>query len=112
MVVLTTPEGKKVVTDEKDVCLYSSARNPPNTGTAYTRGKDLYAHRAKSGKLYFYTYSWSMWQGEGHTYRLITEEEAQEFLLSRAELSDWNSISPAEKEKILEIWPDFFEETA
>jgi len=112
MVVMKTPEGKRVVTSEKDVCLYSAPRNPPNTGTRYTAGTDLFAHRAKSGKLYFYTYSWSMWQGEEPEYTLVSEEKAKEFILKRAGLTGWPEISNTEKEKILEIWPDFFEETA
>lgn len=112
MVILTTPEGKTVKVDaETDVQIYSAPHNPPDTGTAYTAGTDLYAHRARSGKVYYYAETWSMWQGTETTYRLLTEEEAREFIIERAGGTDYERagiyVDRAEK-----YFPGIFEETA
>jgi len=62
--ILKTPDGKRVkINPPTDICLYESPENPPNTGTVYTRGSDLFAHRARSSTWYFYIVHWSMWQG-------------------------------------------------
>jgi len=111
--ILMTPDGKRVKADMKtDVCLYDAPHNPPNTGTAYTRGTDLYAHKARSGQWYFYTYHWSMWQGEESGYGLISEDEAQTFILEKAGLSGHGALSDNEADRARSIWPDIFEETA
>jgi hypothetical protein len=109
--ILMTPEGKRVKINTKtDKCLYDAPHNPPNTGTDYTRGTDLYAHKARSGQWYFYTYYWSMWQGEGSNLELISEDEAKDFVLERAGRTDYGiEVDDAD---ILAIWPDIFEETA
>jgi hypothetical protein len=113
MYVLKTPENKKVCinlkTDEK---LYEAARNPPNTGTAYTEGTDLYRHVARSGKAYYYTYFWSMWKGVADNVQLRTEEEAKEFLVEHAGLSGWVALSPEEEKRAKEIFPNIFDEDA
>lgn len=84
--LLMTPDGKKVQADiTKDERLYDAPHNPPNTGTAYTSGTDLYVHKARSGKTYFYTHFWSMWQGTDSSYELLTEDEAKEFILDKAQ---------------------------
>jgi hypothetical protein len=88
--LLMTPEGKKLqVSLEKDATLYVAPHNPPNTGTAYTSGTDLYCHKARSGKVYFYTYFWSMWQGVEDSYQLISEDEAKTFVLQKATQSGY-----------------------
>ena len=75
--VLITDDGKRVIVNTKtDVCLYETPCNPPNTGTDYTRGTDLYAHRARSGNMYFYLRHWSLWQGEGSNLELISRDES------------------------------------
>ena len=103
--VLMTPNGKKVVIDRKtDPCLYSAPVNPPNTGTRYTTGTDLFAHKARSGKMYYYFYEWSMWQGEESSYELCSKSEAEEFLISKLSNDGWDSIS---EEKAVEIEKDF-----
>ncbi|MBN1892329.1 MAG: hypothetical protein JW780_06060 [Clostridiales bacterium] len=112
---LRTPDGKIVKIDPgEDVRLYDAPHNPPNTGTSYTRGTDLYAHKARSGKWYFYKYHWSMWQGEGSSYELISDDEAIDFLIDKAgDSSYWGSLGEGEKEKAIEIFGrDIFEETA
>ena len=85
MQLLMTPEGKKIqVTIREDLCLYEAPHNPPNTGTTYTSGTDLYYHKARSGKGYYYTYFWSMWQGTEDSYNLVADDEAKSFILERA----------------------------
>ena len=108
-----TPEGKKVVVDrDQDVCLARAPRNPPNTGTRYTRGVDLYAHKARSGRWYFYTYSWSMWQGEEAHYKLISEAEAKRIFLERMGADYWLRPTEDEIKRALTFWPDLLEEDA
>ena len=113
MTILMTLNGKKVkINPPTDICLYESPVNPPNTGTSYTRGADLFAHRARSGTIYFYLYHWSMWQGEEGSYQLITEENAKKFLLEVAQESGYAKITEEEWEKILEVFPSLDEEDA
>lgn len=112
--ILMTPEGKKVKISKKDdVCLFDAPHNPPNTGTAYTAGTDLYAHKARSGNWYYYEYHWSMWQGTEERHELITEEEAKRFILERATMSGHMALGASEKQKAEELWgKDFFDEDA
>lgn len=106
--ILMTPEGKKVVINKKnDKELYGAPVNPPNTGTRYTSGTDLYAHKSRSGNWYYYTYSWSMWQGEESSYELISEGEAREFILSRT-----NARGSIDEDLAEELFPGIFEEDA
>ncbi len=111
--ILRTPEGKKVAINPRDdEQLYSAPRNPPNTGTAYTAGTDLYVHRARSGRNYFYTHSWSMWQGTEDSYNLLTEDEAKEFLLSKAESSGHTELGSGERDRAEELFPGLCDEDA
>jgi len=111
--LLMTPEGKKVqVSIREDTCLYDAPHNPPNTGTAYTSGTNLYYHKARSGKGYYYTYFWSMWQGTEDHYELITEEEAKTFILERATTSGYIG-SGVNDNVCCELWGNnFFDEDA
>lgn len=114
MMVLKTPENKKVVINPKtDEKIYNAPSNPPNTGTNYTAGTDLYRHVARSGKAYYYTYSWSMWQGTPSHYKLITDEEAKQFLLEIAGINnEWVYLSASEEKRAKELFPDIFDEDA
>ncbi len=77
---LDSGKGRVILNTEKDECLYKAPVNPPNTGTKYTRGSDLYVHRSKKGNLYFYFYRWSLWQGEEDSIQLISHKDTEEFL--------------------------------
>ena len=113
MKVLMTPENKRVVINtETDECLYSAPVNPPNTGTAYTTGTDMYRHIARSGKAYYYTYTWSLWQGACDQFTLITEDEAKQMLLEAAGWTGYSELSDFERQRIMEIFPGIFEEDA
>jgi hypothetical protein len=79
--VIKEEDGTRWIADTKtDICLYQAPRNPPNTGQEYTRGTDLYAHKTRSHGQRFYYYIWSMWQGEEPSIRVVSRDEAQEFL--------------------------------
>ncbi len=111
--ILRTPDGKIVrVQRDTDTVLYAAPRNPPNTGTAYTRGTDIYAHVARSGKAYFYAYRWTMWQGEENSYDLMDEQEVKDFLLDKAQLCGWAGLKGEELQAIQRFFPNLFEETA
>jgi hypothetical protein len=111
--ILMTPEGKKVAINSKeDVEIYSAPHNPPNTGTSYTAGTDLLAHKARSGKIYFYTYRWSMWEGSQSSYELLTDNEAKQFLLEKAQGTGYNGLGYSGKERAEEYFPGIFEEDA
>jgi len=113
MQVLKTPDGKKVVVNcQTDECLFKAARNPPNTGTAYTSGTDLYRHVSRIGNVYYYTFSWSMWQGSVDSYELITEEQAKLFLLNRMMLTGWSKLDEDEIKRAEELFPGIFKEDA
>lgn len=106
-----TPDGKKVLVDTtKDLVLYAAPCNPPNTGTAYTRGTDLYVHRARSGREYYYLYRWSLWQGDYNAAELISADEAKSFLLEqRLKNLPWGRFNSEEIEK---RFPALFDEDA
>jgi hypothetical protein len=99
--LLMTPDGKKVLVDDnQDECIYEDP-----TGTAYTT--DLHAHKARSGKVYFYSHSWSMWQGIGESYHLLTEGEAKAFLLERSQIAGHVAVTRSEA-----YFPNLFDEDA
>lgn len=114
MKILKTKEGKVVRIDHgTDICLYEAPVNPPNTGTKYTSGTDLYAHKTKNRNWCYYLYSWSMWQGCEERYELISKEEAIDYLISTAELSGWAELPDDYAEKaVTHFGYDIFEETA
>lgn len=110
--VFKTDKGTVVLDPETDKRIYNAPCNPPNTGTTYTRGTDLYLHITRKGNKVFYLIHWSLWQGEGDSIELISEEQAKEFFREKTEASGWarpdeDEIAYAEK-----LWPDLFEETA
>jgi len=112
MIVLKTPDGKKVVVNRNtDERLYKAPENI-NIGVDTTRGTDLYRHVSRKGYVYYYFYRWSMWQGETCDYQLISEEEAIEFLLEKAGLSYPLGLSDSESKRAAELFPDIFVEDA
>ena len=112
-IVLMTPEGKKVVVNRStDEQLYDSPNNPPNTGTRYTAGVDLYAHKARSGTWYYYTYAWSMWQGHEDEFTLVTEDEAKGFILEKAAEAGHGAMNTGEMEICEKHFPGVFDEDA
>jgi len=113
MAILLTPDNKKVVVElDTDFCLYDAPHNPPNTGTRYTSGADLYVHKARSGKNYFYLYHWSMWQGENSWFELITDDDTKFFLLNVNDGNDYNGLDSKQSEKAEELFPCIFDEDA
>jgi len=111
--VLQNPEGKRVVIDTTtDVKLFNAPRNPPNTGTTYTTGTDLYYHKSRKGNDYFYFYSWSMWQGSEDNISLCSKNEAEEFLLSKAGKTGWDCLDETEIENLKEYGFDLLVEDA
>lgn len=111
--ILTTPEGKKVVISRNDVKLYSAPHNPPNTGTAFTSGSDLLVHKARSGSLYYYTYYWSMWQGDSDSATLVTEDEAKKFIMEKVTSKSYHVRNGVHMNIVREQWgDDFFAEDA
>jgi len=111
--VLRTQDKKRVVIDfSTDTKLYDSPMNPPNTGTRFTTGIDLHAHKARSGNMYFYTHSWSMWQGDQEEFKLITKDQAEEFLLDKMALSYPAEMTTEEIEKAKEYGFDLLIEDA
>jgi len=111
--LLKTKEGKIVKVDmEKDTCLYQAPVNPPHTGTAFTRGTNLYAHKTEKGGLYFYAYDWTMWDKESDSIYLVSEKEAREFLIEKAGIMSWGGLNPEEMDTAEEFFPGIFEETA
>jgi len=112
--ILKTDEGKIVKVDmDKDICLYQSPVNPPNTGTDYTRGTNLYAHKTRKGNWYYYTHNWSMWEREEDFIELVSRKNAISILQHKATLSGYSELDKHETEKAIEHFgEDIFEETA
>ena len=108
-ILLKTPEGDFInITRGKNICLYLAPEGFPG----YTRGTNLFMHISPSGRRYFYTYRWSLWAGEDPAIiELISEEEARDFLLKRAQWSGLEGLKPVEIELAKKIFPGSFEET-
>ena len=112
-VVLMTPEQKKVVVNlSADECLYESPRNPPAKGSPVSSGTDLYAHKAQSGTIYFYTCAWSMMKGSKPEINLVSEEDAKKFLIERAGLAGFEYLLDKKGEHLEKYFPGIFEEDA
>jgi len=102
MRVLKSDDGKKIVIDvNKDPCIYEDSRYNA------TRGLDLHAHKAESGKIFFYFYRWSQWENENTDVELCTKEYAEEFLINRS-----GNITEDEIKVAKEYGIDLLEETA
>jgi hypothetical protein len=112
MTVLKTPEGKKVVINSNDPRIYQAPRNPPNTGTRYTSGTDIFSHKARSGTVYFYTHTWSMWQGTEDEYRLVSPDEVKDLLVELAGMTGHDRLTDAEIQIAEEHFPGIFDEDA
>ena len=112
MVLLTAENKRVVVNTSTDVCLFDAPHNPANTGTRYTSGTDYYAHTARSGKIYFYSYSWSMWQGTIDEYELVEPDEMRQILLVKSGKAGWDGLRDSEKEKAERYFPGIFDEDA
>ena len=112
--ILKTPDGKTVdINTDKDLKLYNAPNNPPNTGMKYTRGVDLYMHKTRKGSEVFYKYFWSMWQGEEDNYRIVSREDAIDFLVDKAGLGGWDGLTEKEMQVCIDVFgEDIFEETA
>jgi len=108
LILLTQDEKKVKVDTGSDIQLYSAPHNPPNTGTRYTSGTDLYFHRARSGNEYYYTHDWSMWQGSEDSFELISKEKAENILLQ-----NWNNqYGNVKEDEVKKLFPDIDEENA
>ena len=109
--VFKSEQGTVVLDSSKDTQLYESPHNPPNTGSTYTRGTDLYAHRSRKGNVFFYLIHWSMWQGEETRIQPIDLAEATSFL--RAAVGDyWNFGDDDNVKACREFGIELLEETA
>jgi hypothetical protein len=105
-------EGGSVVLDSKqDETIYQAPQNPPNTGTAYTRGTDLKLHISRKGRKFFYLLHWSMWQGEEDSIELISEQEAKDFLIQKTQSKGWEAPTEDELKRVQELFTDLLEET-
>lgn len=113
-ILLKTSDQKLVRIDpENDVYLYKAPVNPPNTGTRYTRGADLYAHKTGKGDWYYYLLTWSMWQGEESGTELLGRKEAIAFLQDKAGETGEAALSGEEIADAVEHFGwDIFQETA
>jgi hypothetical protein len=110
--VFRLEDGTRFVADvRKDTALYQAPENPPNTGSRYTAGTNLYVHETKSHGNQFYKYRWSMWQGSESVYEYVTKEQAIEFLESVC--GDYNGFpDSADTSMLKEYGIDLLEETA
>lgn len=112
-IVLQTEDGKRVVCNTgRDERLYEAPKNPPNTGTTYTRGTDYYRHVARSGNVYYYAFSWSMWQGDSESTYLVSKDELEERLINLMGGGYWVQPFEDEVERLKELGIDLEEETA
>ena len=78
MRVLKTPDGDEVVVSiNSDVRLYEDP--------VRLAGIDIYAHKTRSGTMYYYTHSWSKVQPA--EYSLLTADDVRNRLIDLATLS-------------------------
>ena len=110
--IIRLEDGTKYVANlKKDIKVYAAPVNPPNTGSIYTDGTDLYTHATKTHGYQFYKYEWSMWQGSEDKIIPVTKDEAIRFLESVSD--DYNGFPDADDlEELKEYGIDLAEETA
>jgi hypothetical protein len=110
--IIRLEDGTKyVASPKKDVHVYAAPQNPPNTGSRYTSGTDLYAHATTKHGYQFYLYDWSMWQGSEDKIIHVTKDEAIKFLESVS--GDYNGFPDSDDlEELKEYGIDLAEETA
>lgn len=112
-VVLMTPNLKKVVVNlSADECLYESPRDLSPKGSPVSSNVDLYAHKAQSGTIYYYTCAWSMMENSKSEINLVSEEAAKKFLIERAGLAGYEYLIQKNSEKFEKYFPGIFEEDA
>lgn len=100
MTILKTPHGEKIVVNiNNDVRLYWAPM-----GSA---GIDIYAHNARSGVVYYYTYTWSVLQSAG--YSLLTPDEVRERLVRLADLPGDGRLKSNEIKIAKQYFPGIFE---
>lgn len=106
--VLRTVDKKKVVVEiDTDTKLYDAP-----TLRGYTRGVDIYAHKAQSGAVYFYTHTWSRWQTEYAMFALISREKAEDMLTGLAGTCGDGALTEREIAQAKTFGFDILEETA
>lgn len=110
--IIRLEDGTKYIANlKKDPRLYRSPQNPPNTGSRYTEGTDLYAHLTQNHGYQFYKYEWSMYQGSEDKVIPVTRDEAIQFLESVSD--DYNDFPDSDDiENCKEFGIDLSEETA
>lgn len=102
MIYVLKINGKLLRLDtDGDECLYESTRD-----LDVDVGEDLYRHVAKSGKVYYYLLCWC--RGESDKIKIISEAEARDFIISKAN----EGFTEGEVKRFEEIFPGIFEETA
>ena len=110
-VVLITPESKKIVVNlSADECLYEAPREASSADPTCSFGVDLYAHKAKSGTIYFYTYAWSTKDGGIPEFALIPEYSARDFLIERTGFAGDAYLNEKLNEKFEEFFPGIMDE--
>ncbi len=99
MTVFKISDGKRIdVSINSDVCLYRAPE-----GMA---GIDIYAHKAPSGTMYYYTYAWSTTHPP--VYSIITPAEVQDLLIRRASLPVYGRLTDDDVKLAEQHFPGIF----
>ena len=102
--IVKVGEKRAVLDTNTDICLYYAQRG---LDPSHRDGVDIYLHITKNGLKVFYNFEWSLYQNIPDSIELITEKKAREELEARISRMSKNEI-----ERVLNIFPDFLEETA
>ena len=97
-------EKRAVLNTESDICLYYAQRA---LDVSHRDGIDVYLHITKHGLKIFYNFEWSLYQNIADSIEVISQKKAREELEARVSRMSKNEI-----ERVLNIFPDFLEETA
>ena len=89
-----------VLNTKTDECIYLKSRVNPDSRDVW-EGTDLYAHKGKNGNIIFYKLHWTRWQGAYDSIDVVTNEEAENFLIEATKHDVWGYPHDKEDEEQL-----------
>ena len=107
MKTIRTKDGKWLQIDPKtDPWILKTPHSSVRASLDYRKGEDLYLRTLPDGTQYYYLISWTDWQRESkEAYRTLSEEEAKDFLIKKAQSAGKIGLDPDILDRIEKYFP-------
>ncbi|ABD40949.1 hypothetical protein Mhun_1202 [Methanospirillum hungatei JF-1] len=107
MRTIRTTDGKWLQIDPKtDPWIFKTPHSSVRASLDYRQGEDLYLRTLPDGIHYYYVISWTDWQRESkEAYRTLSEEEAKDFLIKKAQSAGKIGLDPDILDRIEKYFP-------